>query len=117
VAALIPVQVGVELQPSHPQHFSYLQLPVYDMPEQDIVAFFPAAFKFIDAGTNAGAHPSHMLHPMAACVAAFHFAHPHCAAEADCQGLLRAQSCVYLIRHVVPTSSCCSAVILIDLPP
>lgn len=49
-------QVGVELEPSHPQHFSYLQLPVYDMPEQDIVAFFPAAFKFIDAGMQGGTH-------------------------------------------------------------
>jgi hypothetical protein len=96
VAALIPVQVGVELQPSHPHHFSYLQLPVYDMPEQDIVAFFPAAFKFIDAGMNAGAHPSRMLHPMAAWVQRSFLAHAHCAAEADCQGLLRAQSCVYL---------------------
>lgn len=48
------LQVGIELQPSHPQHFQYLQLPIADWPEQDIVSSFPAAFDFIDAGMDGG---------------------------------------------------------------
>lgn len=48
------LQVGVELQPSHPNTFVYLQLPIYDMPEQDIVASFPAAFDFIEQAINKG---------------------------------------------------------------
>jgi hypothetical protein len=48
------LQVGVELQPSHPKSFAYLQLPIYDMPEQDIVASFPAAFDFIEQGMTDG---------------------------------------------------------------
>lgn len=50
-------QVGIELQPSHPQHFKYLQLPIADWPEQDIVSSFPAAFDFIDAGMDGGEQP------------------------------------------------------------
>eukprot|EP00775_Hariotina_reticulata_P006465 gene6465-6693_t len=42
------LQVGKELRPTHPKSYTYLQLPVWDMPEQDIVGCFPAAFTFID---------------------------------------------------------------------
>lgn len=51
-------QVGVELEPSHPKNFKYLQLPIYDMPEQDIVASFPAAFAFIEAAMEGGKQAS-----------------------------------------------------------
>jgi protein-tyrosine phosphatase len=51
------LQVGVELQPSHPNSFAYLQLPIYDMPEQDIVASFPAAFDFIEQAMKDGKQP------------------------------------------------------------
>jgi hypothetical protein len=48
------LQAGVELQASHPKHFQYLQLPLYDMPEQDIVTSLPQAFEFIDTAIDGG---------------------------------------------------------------
>jgi hypothetical protein len=51
----LPLQVGFELQPSHPCRYTYLSLPVYDMVEQDIIGCFPAAFEFIDKAIASGA--------------------------------------------------------------
>ncbi|KAF6257338.1 vacuolar protein sorting-associated protein 26-domain-containing protein [Scenedesmus sp. NREL 46B-D3] len=48
------LQVGFELQPSHPSRYTYLSLPVYDMVEQDIIGCFPAAFEFIDKAIASG---------------------------------------------------------------
>lgn len=62
---LVFLQAGVELRPTHPKHYTYLQLPLYDMPEQDIVAAFPAAFRFIESAMEGGrrsAQAGHIPH-------------------------------------------------------
>lgn len=48
------LQVGVELQPTHPQQFRYAQLACSDTETQDIVGLFSQAFQFIDEGRNNG---------------------------------------------------------------
>lgn len=50
-----PAQVGVELIPSHRSRFSYLHIPVLDVPSVDLRRFFRSAFEFIEEGRRAGA--------------------------------------------------------------
>lgn len=48
------LQVGAELGPTHISCYQYLQLPVRDVPEQDIIKCFPKAFAFIDSALDSG---------------------------------------------------------------
>ena len=48
------LQVGAELEPTHFGHYKYLHLAVTDLPEQDMIRIFPAAFRFIDEAIAGG---------------------------------------------------------------
>lgn len=48
------LQCGVELLPSHPQHFTYQHLACSDTETQDIVSLFQQAFEFINEGRKKG---------------------------------------------------------------
>ena len=38
----------------YPDHFTYLKLPLFDLPDQDIISYFPKTFEFIDEGRKEG---------------------------------------------------------------
>ncbi len=38
----------------YPDHFKYLKIDIYDLPESNIIQHFDEAFKFIDEGRNEG---------------------------------------------------------------
>lgn len=57
------LQVGQELHPSHDpltSGLTYLQLPVFDLEEQDMVIHFHASFDFIKAGLASGERKGHV---------------------------------------------------------
>ncbi|GAX75282.1 hypothetical protein CEUSTIGMA_g2727.t1 [Chlamydomonas eustigma] len=48
------LQVGVELTPSHAQHFQYKKVSIFDLEEEDIVCALSGCYDFIDNGMRKG---------------------------------------------------------------